>query len=295
MITNGIEHPGFVDVHIHGAFGIDFMTSSKLRVMELSDRLQAEGYRGYLPTTVTASLDDVKRALDNLPDHPIVWGFHLEGPFISRTYPGAQPQAHIRDFAGAEKGWMDVLEDPRLKYITLAPEIPGGNELVQFLSSRGVIVSLGHTNATYGECMAAYSSGARHTTHTYNAMRPLHHREPGTVGFALAEQDVVCELIYDRLHVSPPAAKILIQAKASNKLIAISDATMAAGMDSGQTLTMWGLECIIGNKEVRLKDGTLAGSGVTLVDVFNNLCEDFGAEVAIRACCITPAEVLGRE
>lgn len=294
MITNEIEHPGFVDVHIHGAFGIDFMTSPKSRVAELANRLEEVGYRGFLPTTVTASLDDVRTALDNLPDHPLIWGFHLEGPFISKEYPGAQPESHIRDFAGAENGWNEVLTDPRLKYVTLAPETPGGGDLIQLLSSRGVIVSLGHTNATYHECMTAFSQGARHVTHTFNAMRSLHHREAGTVGFALAEDSVGCELIYDRLHVSEPVARILIKAKPVEKLIAISDATMAAGMKPGQTLSMWNLECVVGDKEVRLKNGTLAGSGVTMADVFINMVEDFGVDTAIQACCINPARVLGR-
>lgn len=294
MNTHGIDHPGFVDVHIHGAFGIDFMSASTTKIIELADRLEEIGYRGFLPTTVTASLEDVQRALDRLPDHPLIWGFHLEGPFLSPVYPGAQPKDFIIDFESKGAEWLQVLEDPRLRYVTLAPEIPGGFELAKMLSQRGVIVSLGHTNATYSECEQAFNVGARHTTHTFNAMRPLHHREAGTVGFALGNDRVSCELIYDRLHVSPPAAQVLVNAKPIEQVIAISDSTMASGMAPGQTIKMWNLECVVGTNEVRLIDGTLAGSAITLADAFLNLCEDFGSEFAIQACCHNPARSLGR-
>jgi N-acetylglucosamine-6-phosphate deacetylase len=287
--------PGFVDIHIHGGFGIDFMTATGSDdVQRLSRELQKVGYEGWLPTTVTAGAEDVKRVLAHLPDDDeMVLGFHLEGPFISTKYPGAQPSSYIAEPPKEGSEWDDVLNDPRLKVITVAPELPGALGLVRRLSNRGVIVSMGHTNATYEEAMAAERAGARHTTHTFNAMRPLHHREAGTVGYALASDRIATELIYDRHHVSKEAASILIKSKPKDKLIAVSDGTMASGMAVGETLKMWGLEAVIGEGQVRLKDGTLAGSAITLLDAFRNLLEDFGPETAIQACCLNPRKALG--
>jgi len=287
--------PGFVDIHCHGAFGIDFMSASPSDMALWCERLTDVGYEGFLPTTVTASVPDVRRALSVIPEHPMVWGFHLEGPFISKKYPGAQPQEFITLPPAEVSEWDPILDDPRLKVITLAPEIDGALALTARLASRGVKVSLGHTNATYAECEAALAAGARHTTHTYNAMRPLHHREPGTVGFAMTKDSVFAELIYDRHHVVKPAADVLVRSKPADRLIAISDATMAAGLPPGTKVTMWGLHCVVGDGEVRLLDGTLAGSAITLLDAFRNLNEDFGPETAIRACSWNPRLALGRD
>ena len=287
--------PGFVDLHIHGAFGIDYMTATSSEIRTLCSRLREVGYEAFLPTTVTASPEDVMHALEALPDDPMIRGFHLEGPFISAVFPGAQPKDGIAQPSGEPSAWTPILFDPRLRRITLAPEIPGGFELIEKLARRGVQISLGHTNATFEECSKAFALGSRHTTHTYNAMRPLHHREAGTVGYALLNDDVYTELIYDRLHVSPPAARLLVKSKPIDKLIAVSDSTMAAGMPSGKTLQMWGLECIVGEQQVRLKDGTLAGSAITLLDAFRNLCHDFGEVVAIHACSLNPRRLLNMD
>jgi N-acetylglucosamine-6-phosphate deacetylase len=288
--------PGFVDIHIHGAFGVDFMSAqSPEDVSAWADRLVECGYEAFLPTTVTASPEDIRTALRNLPEHAAIAGFHLEGPFISRKYPGAQPQEWIVDPPLTDSVWDEILDDPRLRVITLAPELAGASELIKRLTSRGVIVSIGHTNATFEECETAERLGATHTTHTFNAMRPLHHREAGTVGYALSSDTLACELIYDRQHVSPEAAAILIRNKPADKLIAVSDATMAAGLPSGSAVHMWGLRGIVGDGDVRLEDGTLAGSAATLLDMFRNLHADFGPEVAIRACCFNPRRGLGLE
>jgi N-acetylglucosamine-6-phosphate deacetylase len=290
----GLLIPGFVDIHIHGAFGIDFMSASKADMGLLCQRLEAEGYEAFLPTTVTASTADVAGALSNIPDSPMVAGFHLEGPFISTKYPGAQPPSAIIGPPAGPSDWDAILDDPRLRVITMAPERPNALELTARLMKRGVIVSMGHTDATYDEARRGFEFGAAHTTHTYNAMRPLHHREAGTVGYALSNDDLSTELIYDRLHVSKEAARLLLKCKPIDRVIAVSDSTMATGMPPGQTIEMWGLKCVTGRKEIRLADnGSLAGSAITLLDAFRNLAEDFGEEVAIRLCCLNPRRVLG--
>jgi N-acetylglucosamine-6-phosphate deacetylase len=179
--------------------------------------------------------------------------------------------------------------------ITLAPEIPGGLELISRLNTRGVAVGMGHTDATYEEARRGYEFGASHTTHTFNAMRGFHHREAGMAGYALVSDGLRTELIYDRLHVSPDAARLLLKCKPEGAVIAVSDSTMATGMPPGLEIEMWGHRCVTARGEVRLKEGgALAGSAITLLDAFKNLAEDFDVETAIRACCLNPRAVLGQ-
>jgi len=283
--------PGFVDIHIHGSHGHDFMSMTTAAEVEAwADSLSKIGYEYFYPTTITSDVETLKRVINTLPEtHPMIPGFHLEGPFISPEYPGAQPPQFILDPETRGPEWDDILDHSQLKVVTMAGERPGALDLIQKLSRRGVRVSLGHTNATFEEAEASRKAGARHTTHTYNAMRPLHHREAGMVGFALATSEVFCELIYDRKHVCREAADVLFKAKKANKIIGISDSTMAAGMEPGQHFKMWGLDVVTGPGEVRLaSNNSLAGSASTLDQVFLNMWDDFGPQLAAQACCITP-------
>jgi len=286
--------PGFVDVHIHGAYGYDFMESSHPELNTLCDRLAADGYDALLLTTVTASPEAVLAALAQLPNHPLVAGFHLEGPFISSHYPGAQPPEQIAQIPSAEDSlWAPVFNNPHLRLVTLAPELPGALQLILQLQQRGIIISMGHTNATFQEARQGFEFGVSHATHTFNAMRPLHHREPGTVGYALLNDAISTELIYDRLHVSPGAAELLFKSKPDDKVIAVSDSTKATGLPSGTEITMWGHPCTVDRGAVRLAGTeTLAGSAVTLLDCFKNLATDFGPARAIRACSLNPRALL---
>lgn len=285
---DGVLAPGFVDQHIHGGFGIDFMSASKADVVKWANRLAEIGYETFFPTTITFAVEDVKRALANLPEHPMIGGFHLEGPFISPVFPGAQPPTSIEAIPAGPSAWDEVLDDPRLRVITMAPEIPGSLGLIKRLAARGVHPGIGHTNATYAECAAAAEAGASHTTHTFNAMRGFHHREAGVAGFAMLRPDLPGELIYDRIHVCRESAELLLRCKGPDGVIAISDGTMAVGMAPGTEMTMWGLEVVVGDHQVRLKSGSLAGSAVTLLDVFQNLAADFGPETAIRCTSLNP-------
>jgi N-acetylglucosamine-6-phosphate deacetylase len=288
----GLLIPGFVDIHIHGGFGIDFMTAPTEELQVLCQKLEKVGYEAALATTVTASPEDVQKALARLPQNDFIAGFHLEGPFISDKYPGAQPQNFIAEAPVGPSAWDPILDDPRLRLVTLAPELPNCLDLITRLQSRGVIVSIGHTNATYDEARRGFEFGANHATHTFNAMRPFHHREAGTVGYVLQNDALTAELIYDRHHVVKEAAALLVKCKGPDNIIAVSDGTMASGMPAGTRLEMWGLKCEVGRGDVRLLDGTLAGSAITLYDAFKNLHEDFGPEVAIKACCLNPRRAL---
>ena len=286
--------PGFVDLHIHGGFGVDVMDAQPPDYERWLNRLAKCGYEALLPTTVTASAEDIKRALANLPEHPMIKGFHLEGPFISPNYPGAQPKSAIAAPPAGESEWDEILDDPRLRLVTLAPELPGAVDLILRLQKRGVTVSMGHTDATYEEARQGFEFGMTHATHTFNAMRSLHHREAGALGYALSNDGMVTELIYDRLHVAREAAGLLLKCKPEDKVLAVSDGTRATGMPNGATLQMWGYDCIITRGSVRLANtNTLAGSAVSLLECFQNLAEDFGPEVAIRTCSLNPRKALG--
>jgi N-acetylglucosamine-6-phosphate deacetylase len=152
---------------------------------------------------------------------------------------------------------------------------------------------MGHTDATFDEARRGFEFGATHATHTFNAMRGLHHREAGMVGYALLSSDLVCELIYDRHHVCEEAARLLMKGASPEQIVAVSDSTMATGMPPGTVLEMWGLKCFTGKDEVRLADsGALAGSAITLHDAFLNIWEDFGVDVAIRTCSLNPRRAL---
>ncbi len=291
--SSAILVPAFVDIHIHGAYGVDVMSATQEELLTLCRSLERDGYDTFLPTTITAGPDAIRRVLDRLPDHPLISGFHLEGPFLSPQYPGAQPENLIAEIPDGPSEWDEILQDPRLKVITLAPEIPRALELILRLQTRGVVVSMGHTNATFEEAKQGFEFGATHATHMFNAMRPFHHREAGMVGYALEEPSLTTEFIYDRKHMTKEAAQLLIQCKPPDRLVAVSDCTMAAGLAPGTKLEMWGHSCICGQGDVRLINGALAGSAQTLLDIFRNLYTDFGPEVAVRTCSINPRARLG--
>jgi len=286
--------PGFVDMHIHGAFGIDFMSATEPELTLLADKLEAQGYEYFLPTTVSAPKGAVLAAVEAMPDDPRMPGFHLEGPFINRLLPGAQPEAAIELPPDGASDWDEVFDHPKLKCVTLAPELPNALELIIRLRKRNVVVGMGHSNATFEEARRGFEFGATHTTHTFNAMREFHHREPGIVGYALSNPYLPSELIYDRVHVSREAAEILMRAKETGYLIAVSDGTMASGLPLNTNIRMWGHRCHVSKSGVRITESErLSGSAITLLDAFRNLFQDFGPEAAISACCLNPRKLLG--
>jgi N-acetylglucosamine-6-phosphate deacetylase len=278
--------PGLVDIHVHGAKGLDVMAGE---TNALVAELRTLGIEWCCPTTVTASPEAIRGALAEIDRTlPGFAGVHLEGPFLSHKRPGAQPPGFLREPSIA--AFQECVGDygALIRIVTLAPELGGSEELTAYLEQKDVIVSAGHTDASFEELVGARF---RHMTHFYNAMSPFGHREPGAVGFGLS-QPVVCELIYDRVHVSKAAAKILWQLKKPDRMIAVSDGTKASGMADGWSGEMWGHAVAKRDGAVRLSDGTLAGSAVTLADVFKFLWQDLGPEVAIAACSTNPRKAL---
>jgi len=287
--------PGFIDLHVHGAGGADVMDSGE--PFEVLARMHARhGTTSLLTTTMTAPREEIEAVLAKLgryiaqpraPSSARVLGVHLEGPYINRGRLGSQPDFAIT--ASLEQLEHQCSLAP-LKVVTLAPEIPGHLELVQFLVKKGIRAQIGHTLGTYEQGLQALESGARGFTHLFNAMTPLNHRAPGMVGTALAHADY-CELIPDLVHVHPGA--LLAALRAIPKAYCVSDSTAGAGMPDGeyrlgrQRVTK-SLGC------VRLADGTLAGSTLTLDQGLRNLV-NLGFSIADASARVSryPADYLG--
>ena len=232
--------PGFIDVHVHGAMGHDVMDARCARSATAMAAFYARhGVTGFLATTMTAPHDDTVAAVRAVteagpltPGGARILGVHLEGSFISPAYPGAQKAEDIRPPDPHE--FDELVDAGPVRMITLAPEVPGAQDLVRQAVNRNVTVVAGHTNATYEELEAAVEMGLTQATHTYNAMSPLHHRRPGTLGAVLSDDRIYAQLIADNIHVHPAAMRILARCKPIERTVLITDAMRAAGMQPGQ-------------------------------------------------------------
>lgn len=297
--------PGFIDLHVHGGAGADTMDAELDSLQRIARLHASHGTTGMLATTMTESMDRVKAACHGVkeavaaslrPDWQgaVIHGVHLEGPYINPKRAGAHAPDLMRTPDIAELGdIVSILEDA-FKLITLAAELPGGSEALAYLDRAGVVVSLGHTDATFDQANALFDAGARHLTHTYNAMRSLHHREPGALGAALTRPGVLCELIADGIHVHAAAVKIMIGAKGADEVCLITDAMAACGMPEGE-YTLGPKKVIVKDGSCRLEDGTLAGSVLTMDRAVGWVIEEVGVKPweAARMAAYNPARQLG--
>lgn len=285
--------PGFIDLHIHGMAGHDVMDASPMALAAMARALPAYGVSAFLPTTMTAphaaTLAAVRnvaawieptaaRAADAGPESATgptagarILGVHLEGPYISPDFPGAQLTGAIRrPDLGELRAYLDA---GPVRLLTLAPELPGAAELVAEANARGVQVALGHSGAGYEEAIQAFDQGVTQITHTYNGMAGFHHRTPGALGAGLTDDRVYAQLIADNVHVHPAAIQVLARCKGPEKTLLISDAIAAAGMEPGSyTLggVLGGQAVTVFNGECRLHSGALAGSVLTLDAALRN-------------------------
>ncbi len=271
--------PGFVDVHVHGGGGADFMHGTEDAARQVARTHSRFGTTGLLATTLTASRDETDRAItaaksvmDAGPGdgEARVLGVHLEGPYICAAKRGAQPEKFVRPPNAEELTHWLALGDGAVRKVTLAPELAGAEEVVRLACARNVVISLGHTNATAAEAEAAVRWGAASATHLFNAMRPLHHREPGLVGTALTRPEIVCEIIADGVHLSPLIVALIVTAKGPRGVTLITDAIEGAAMPDG-TYTLGGQAVFVQNGTAAFADGTLAGSVLTMNRAFMNL------------------------
>jgi N-acetylglucosamine-6-phosphate deacetylase len=268
--------PGFIDVHVHGAGGFDTMDGTDDAINNIAKTIVKHGTTSFTPTTMTVSIYDInnsmkviKKLKENGTEGAHVLGAHLEGPFINPDAIGAQNPNHllspsISAYNEMVKGCEDAVVS-----ITLAPEISGAKELIQYLSEKGIVCSMGHTKASYEEAIEAIQCGASHSTHLYNAMTPLNHRNPGVVG-ATFDSDITTETISDGIHISYPALRIAYKQKSTDNVLLITDAMMACSMPDGE-YSLGGQEVSVIHGAARLKNGALAGSVLTLDKAVNNV------------------------
>jgi len=269
--------PGFIDVHIHGALGRDVMEGTTEALEAISRFLATHGTTSFLATTMTASPIATLQAVEALGrqvDRPLpgarMLGLHLEGPFINPEKRGAHSASHIRPPSTLILEQLLARSGHRVKLITLAPEVEGSLELIRFARSRGVVVSLGHSNATLEETVAAIDLGAANATHLFNAMRGFSHRDPGILGAVLTTPQIWAELIADGVHVSPAAVELGLRCKGAGKILLISDAVSATGMPEGR-YRLADSEITLSEGVCRTPDGTLAGSILTQDQALRNM------------------------
>jgi N-acetylglucosamine-6-phosphate deacetylase len=294
--------PSFFDIHIHGAAGHDVMEATPGALDAVGSFLASRGTGSFLATTVTAPLDATLRAVDGLAKlmarpkadgSARLLGIHLEGPFLSHERRGVQPAEYL---IAPSIATFDKLFDAgqgHVRLMTLAPELPGAEELTAHATRRGVRVSLGHSNAKVAETRAAIAAGAVSATHTFNAMRPLDHREPGILGTVLTDDSMYSELICDGIHSEPEIARLWWRAKGPNRAILVTDAMSAAGMPDGE-YQLGGLSVQVANGRAT-RDGVLAGSVLTQDRALANFLAFTGASVdqALRLLGANPATMLG--
>ncbi len=296
--------PSFFDIHIHGAAGHDAMEATPEALAAIGTFLASRGTARFLATTVTAPVDATLRAVSGLAKliarppaagAAIPLGIHLEGPFLSHAKRGVQPAAHL---LAPDIDLFDRLYDAaegHVRLITLAPELPGAPDLAAHATARGVRVSVGHSNATAAETRATIAAGARSATHTFNAMRPLDHREPGILGAVLTDDSLFAELICDGIHSAPEMTKLWWRAKGPNRAILVTDAMSAAGMPDGE-YRLGGLTVQVAGGRA-MSDGVLAGSVLTLDRALANFLAFTGAtlEQGLRLLTGNPAALTGFE
>lgn len=285
--------PGFVDLHVHGGGGAQFMSGDPVQCRKAGRFHVGHGTTALLATTLTAPHDDLLAAVQGIAaaGDPAIAGIHLEGPWLSPERPGAQDAAALRDPDPGELAELMAAGPVRL--VSVAPERPGALALIERIAAAGATAALAHTDATYDEAIAGLDAGARHAVHVFNAMRPLHHREPGVIGAVLERDAVTCEVIADGHHVHPAVVRLLARLKGPGATVLVTDAIEAAGLPDG--------EYRLGTAPVQVRDGRaltpsghLAGSTLTLDAAVRNVCA-WGIPLpdALRMASTTPATVLG--
>ena len=297
--------PGFIDVHVHGVDGTDVLDSSAA-LTKVAAGLTKYGVTAFCPTTVACSVEVLERTLDAvrfLQGQPAahgaqVVGAHLESNFVNPDYKGAQPAEYLYR-PSSEDGERILREIARsrqcVSIVTMAPELDGSMNVIRALAESGLRVSLGHSGASFEIAEAAVDAGARHATHLFNRMPPLHHREPGLAGAVLNRPEVMAEVVCDGVHVHSPMIRLAIAAKGTGRIMAITDGTAASGLAEGGVASLGGRRICVRDGAAYLDDGTLAGSVATMDRVFRFLVQQVGLppNEASRLCSTTPAAALG--
>lgn len=292
--------PGFIDIHVHGAGGHDVMDARLESFEVISHKLAAEGVTGYLATTMTAEQSQLEAVFSLIPQamqakHDAkLLGVHLEGPFISPEKAGAQMARYVRKPDVALFQAWQALSKNHIKLMTLAPELPQAIELIKAAIATGVVVSIGHTEASYAETRAAIAAGCSQATHLFNAMRGMHQRDPGAAGALLLSPMITAELIADGIHVHPAMIELAWRLKQVNGLVLVTDAMRAKCMGDGR-YELGGQTVTVHNGRATLETGQLAGSTLRMPEAIKNIMQFTGCSLqqAISLASHNPARILG--
>ncbi len=288
--------PGLIDLQVNGTHGMNVMTASRDDLTDMSRYLAREGVTAYLPTAITSSLDRIakvermvgecRKGNQDMSDLASIEGLHLEGPFISPARLGVHPALMLEPVG---ENLERVLALEQLRLLTLAPELPGAIEAIHRANQRGVAVSIGHTDATLAQAQAAVSAGARMFTHVFNAMRPLHHRDPGVVAAALTPSPAFAAVIPDGIHVHPQVLALIYRARGAAGMVLTTD---KAAVEPGAAFQSMANN---GASAAHNPDGRLAGSLITMMDGIRLMVNEVGASVgeAAQMAATNPATVLG--
>jgi N-acetylglucosamine-6-phosphate deacetylase len=294
--------PGFIDTHFHGSGGDDVMANGAEGIRRISRAVLKFGTTGYLATTIAARHEELMRAVEDTiaaeeddPSAAEILGLHIEGPYINPTFKGAQPEWGIRDPNFDECARLLEAAGGRIKIMTLAPELPGGLEMIKLLASAGVAPSLGHSQADYDTALAAIEAGATRATHLFNAMSGVHHRKPGLAVAALNEPGICAEMICDGVHVNPRMVALAWKAKGRGGMTLITDATAAQGVGDG-VYTLGDFQIQVRGPLCTLMDGvTIAGSVLTMNRAAANAIAFTGMNLidVAHTAALAPAVVCG--
>ena len=299
--------PGFIDIHLHGAAGHDVMEGSEEGLAAIEQLLLRHGVTSYCPTTITAPIDQTIRSLDRITKASArrreergvprarALGIHLEGPFLSHARRGVHSPIHLQLPSTKLFDQMWEAAGGEIGMLTIAPELEGALDLIAAASARGVCVSIGHSNADLAQAMAGIQAGARHATHTFNAMRRLDHRDPGVLGAVLTDDTMTADIIADGIHLQPSVVDLFVRAKGAERAVLISDSVSATGMPDG-TYRLGSFEVEVRNGRCE-SYGKLAGSILTLDAAIRNVISFAGTSLqqAVRMATLNPARVLGVE
>ncbi len=301
-----VAAPGFIDVHIHGAGGRDVMEGTTEALRTVASTIGSHGTTSFLATTVTADPSAIIRASEGISAYIAfqhqetfagaeVLGIHFEGPFISPVRRGVHPPEWLRLPSAELLEKFIAASHGNALLLTIAPELLGAMPCIDAARKAGVVVGIGHTDATYEQTRAAVARGAHHAIHTYNAMRPFSHRDAGVIGAVLVSPEITAELIADGVHVDEIAMRILIQAKGADGVILVSDGISATGMPDGKYM-LGGFEITVTGGVCRNSEGKLAGSTLTLDRALRNIAR-LGTPLgdALRMLTLNPAKQLGIE
>jgi N-acetylglucosamine-6-phosphate deacetylase len=301
--ADSVLAPGLVDMHTHGAAGVDVMEADAGGQSRMENFLVRHGVTTYFPTTITAPMDKILASLEHLADavekgptqagrtQPI--GIHIEGPFLSHVRRGMHPPDDLQKPTLKAFKQMWEASRGRIRVMTIAPELDGALEVIAEASKCGVCVSIGHSDADIDQARKGVAAGGRHATHTFNAMRPLDHRKPGILGEVLTNDNLSAEIIADGIHVDPAVIRLVTLAKGVERTVLVTDATSATGMPDGKYM--------LGLCEIEVKDGmctyqgTLAGSILTLDRAVRNVMSfaHWDLQHAVRAATLNPAKTAG--